>query len=260
MIVLTFNMRFLQKLPLLLLIAVTLFCACQKEPKATQGTTNLQLKFEARVDANPFNFGTRFTNGFGESYTVKTFKFYIHDIVLKTATGGEFPIGSTVHYFVNFADTSSLRIPLSVSAKEYNSISFKIGVDSTRNFSGAQTGALDPTNGMFWTWNTGYIMAKLEGNSPVSTASNNAFEYHIGGYKAGENVIRSASLSFPSGAGLSVTEKGNSVITISADINKWFNSTHPLRIASNPLCTTPGALAMQYADNYQQLFTVSSVQ
>lgn len=260
MIVLTFDMRFFQKLPILVLIVVSLLCSCQKEPKSTQGTTNLQLKFEARVDANPFSFGTTYTNGLGESYTVKTFKFYIHDIVLKTASGVEFPIGSTVHYFVNFADTASLRIPLSVTAKEYTSISFKIGVDSTRNFSGAQTGALDPTNGMFWTWNTGYIMAKLEGNSPVSTASNNAFEYHIGGYKAGENVIRSTTLGFPSGAALSVTEKGNSVITISANINKWFDGAHPLKIASNPLCTTPGALAMLYADNYQQLFTVSSAQ
>ncbi|WP_316930094.1 MbnP family protein, partial [Hymenobacter sp. IS2118] len=35
---------------------------------------------------------------------------------------------------------------------DYQSVSFTVGVDSARNVAGAQTGALDPNNGMFWTW------------------------------------------------------------------------------------------------------------
>jgi hypothetical protein len=45
-------------------------------------------------------------------------------------------------------------------------IRFLLGVDSARNVSGIQTGALDPARGMFWTWNSGYVMAKIEGSSP----------------------------------------------------------------------------------------------
>ena len=37
-----------------------------------------------------------------------------------------------------------------------------LGVDSLRNVTGVQTGALDPAMDMYWTWNTGYVMAKLE--------------------------------------------------------------------------------------------------
>jgi hypothetical protein len=59
---------------------------------------------------------------------------------------------------------------------------FMIGVDSARNNSGAQTGALDPTNGMFWSWSTGYIMAKFEGTSAQSPAAANALKFHIGGF------------------------------------------------------------------------------
>ena len=51
-------------------------------------------------------------------------------------------------------------------AGNYNSLSFLLGVDSMHNVSGAQTGALDPANDMFWTWNSGYVMAKMEGASP----------------------------------------------------------------------------------------------
>ena len=38
-----------------------------------------------------------------------------------------------------------------------------LGVDSVLNYNGVHEGALDPINGMYWTWQTGYIHCKLEG-------------------------------------------------------------------------------------------------
>jgi len=43
---------------------------------------------------------------------------------------------------------------------------------------------------MFWTWNSGYIFFKLEGNSPVSTQPNGKIEYHIGGFQSPTSAIR----------------------------------------------------------------------
>jgi hypothetical protein len=44
---------------------------------------------------------------------------------------------------------------LNTSLKNITAIKFLLGVDSLKNVSGIQTGALDPAKGMFWTWNTG---------------------------------------------------------------------------------------------------------
>ena len=64
----------------------------------------------------------------------------------------------------------------------YDSIRFMIGIDSLTSISGAMGGDLDPTKGMFWTWNTGYIFFKLEGESPICETHKNRFVYHLGGY------------------------------------------------------------------------------
>ncbi len=75
---------------------------------------------------------------------------------------------------------------------------FLLGVDSLHNVSGAQTDALDPAKDMFWTWNTGYVMAKLEGNSPSSALVNNKYEFHVGGFSGKYNVLKKIlNLLFP---------------------------------------------------------------
>lgn len=92
------------------------------------------------------------------------------------------------YHLINEEGTASKSFSFFVMPTQYNSLSFLIGVDSLKNVSGAQTGGLDPLNGMFWTWNTGYIMFKMEGNSPSSSVVNNKIEYHIGGF-SGANMF-----------------------------------------------------------------------
>ncbi|MFT7156465.1 MAG: hypothetical protein ACI8Q1_001480 [Parvicella sp.] len=59
--------------------------------------------------------------------------------------------------------------------------SFYIGVDSTTNVSGALAGDLDPTKGMYWAWQSGYINFKMEGTYIYKTETTE-FNYHLGGY------------------------------------------------------------------------------
>lgn len=56
-----------------------------------------------------------------------------------------------------------------------------LGVDSVLNYNGVHEGSLDPINGMYWAWQTGYIHCKMEGNI-VCDSIKQRFEYHIGGY------------------------------------------------------------------------------
>ena len=58
-----------------------------------------------------------------------------------------------------------------------------LGVDSLTNTRGAQGGALDPTNGMYWAWQSGYINVKLEG---MSTRCGGDFALHLGGFLGGD--------------------------------------------------------------------------
>jgi hypothetical protein len=124
--------------------------------------------------------------------------------------------------------------------------------------SGAQTGALDPTKGMFWTWNTGYIMAKLEGNSQLANTPNNEIQYHIGGFKGEDNVVQRIDLPLPDGL-LEAKDNGSSEISISVNVNKWFSAVHPVKISEEPVCMTPGVLAKTVAENYYHMFTVNNV-
>ncbi len=80
------------------------------------------------------------------------------------------------------------------SKNDFSSIRFKIGVDSTTNVSGAFGEDLDPTNGMYWTWQSGFINFKLEGRSRQSPARQHRFQLHIGGYKAPFNTLQEVEL------------------------------------------------------------------
>jgi hypothetical protein len=203
---------------------------------------------------------TIYQNSSGEDYNIKSFRFYIHQIELLGT--GTVPAVTPVsdHYLVDAFDVMSQSIQVTAPVNTYNSISFIIGVDSIYNVSGAQDGALDPAKGMFWTWSTGYIMAKFEGTSPVSGQPGNRFEYHIGGFKGTDNVVKRIQLPFPSGTTLQVIQGKTARINITADANKWFSGNSIIKIADKPVSMTPGPLSKEIAENYYRMFTVTGVE
>ena len=251
--------RFGQCFLILLVITIT---GCQKEFEWTDSPldSTLELRFKATVGTDPLVFGNTYSNAFSEIFSVKTFKFYIHGIhLINTVNGAGFRIAKDDHYLIDFTGSSANPISVHIPSGTYDQLSFIIGVDSIRNVSGAQTGALDPGHGMFWTWNTGYIMAKLEGNSPAAATQNNTVQFHVGGFRSGESVLRTVNFDFAPGHMIETSSGTKSRVSISADLNAWFNSIHPIRISINPVAMNPGPLAMQIADNYSNMFTVVDV-
>ena len=65
---------------------------------------------------------------------------------------------------------------------DFDGLRFDLGTDSLTNVSGAMAGDLDPTRGMFWSWQSGYINVKIEGVFSRSPAKNGEFQFHLGGY------------------------------------------------------------------------------
>jgi hypothetical protein len=219
----------------------------------------LKFKPVVQYDSIPLEFGKTYTNNFKEKYTPTAFKFYIHGIeMINTDSNKVFRLSEDKYYLVDFSDSASTEIKIGILPYVYNRIAFTIGVDSALNVSGAQTGALDPAKGMFWTWNTGYIMAKLEGTSAASSQAGK-FEFHIGGFKTGENVIKKINLLFPHLQNIDLKPGKTTNMFITADANDWFYNPHDIKIAVNPVITTPGELATQVAENYSKMFTVDSI-
>jgi hypothetical protein len=66
----------------------------------------------------------------------------------------------------------------------YETLTFNFGLDSLINTSGILDGDLDPVNGMYWAWNSGYIHLKMVGKSSLVNTAKNEFEFHLGGYRS----------------------------------------------------------------------------
>lgn len=93
---------------------------------------------------------------------------------------------------------------------DFDAIQFNLGIDSTTNVSGAMGGDLDPTKGMYWTWQSGYINFKLEGKNNLCKTRNHEFQYHLGGYASPFNCLQTVQLAV----------KNKSKVVIDLDVKK----------------------------------------
>ena len=245
------------KLILLSILLISLF-SCVKKDDPTPPSANCKTTFENFVGNQPLVLSSAwYTNANGDSFNVTTYKYYITNIKLTKADGSVYTETESYH-LINEADANSKFFVMgNIPEGNYTSISFLIGVDSTRNTTGAQTGALDPINGMFWTWNSGYIMAKLEGTSPQSSASGKSIIYHVGGFSGASSVIRSATLTFPTNLVVKVGTMPN--VHIYGDVAEWFGFPNVIEFSKKPVLMTLGKDLVNLADNYQDMFRVSHI-
>lgn len=225
------------------------------------------LEFDSRVgDANlQLNTAnTLYKNAKNQTFNVTLFQYYISNIKLKREDGTYFedPMstdGSKGFYLIKESEPGSEEIVLkNVPAGKYTEVTFTIGVDGSQINQGAQTGALDPVNQMFWSWNAGWIFVAFEGTSPQSTEMGGALVYHTGGYKSDPananlvNNLRSKTLAFGETA---VVEKGREATGhILFDVAKLFASPNQIDFSSNAMRHSPASCAT-VADNYVNAFT-----
>ena len=117
-----------------------------------------------------------------ESIQFETLKFYISNLRFNLNNENTFIEKNSFH-LIDMEDRNSLHVSVPDSLNgSISNLSFNLGIDSTTNVSGAMGGDLDPTKGMYWTWQNGYINFKLEGKSTLCKTRNNEFQFHIGGY------------------------------------------------------------------------------
>jgi len=258
----------MKKIIFAIAILSVVFTSCKKDPDdevtptpatpvATTGS--LKLEFDNMVDTNALTLNTvDYVNANNDTFKVTKFKYYITNIKL-TKTDGTPYTPTESYYLVDEEVASSKTITIAnVPNGTYNSISFMIGVDSARNVSGSQTGALDPANGMFWGWSSGYIMAKLEGSSNQSGASTKALTFHIGGFSGTNNVLKTVSPSF-NGATANVSSTVTPEVHYKCDLSKFFKGTTTINFATVHTVHMPGTNAKNVANNYANMFSVDHI-
>jgi hypothetical protein len=131
----------------------------------------------------------------GDTLNFTMFRYYISNIMLHGTDGTLYMEPESYHIVdLNHMIMSNEITLTDVPTGSYSGITFTIGVDSLRNVSGAQTGALDPANQMFWNWNSGYIFVKAEGATSSDVNSN--FTYHLGGFMGPNSALNTLDFSF----------------------------------------------------------------
>jgi hypothetical protein len=127
------------------------------------------------------------------TFKCNTLKFYICGIRMSKQSKTKFKEKNSFH-LIDLSKRESLSFILkNGNKKAYTNINFQLGVDSITNESGVKGGDLDPTKGMYWSWQSGFINFKLEGILN-SVKSKKEIEYHLGGYQGQFNSVQNVQL------------------------------------------------------------------
>ena len=209
---------------------------------------NSQNKNEIKVVFQPF-FGSYplildstyvFENG---QIEFSTLKFYISNLQFLKNEKIVFKESNSFHLF----DASNIKsqnftftIPKGLLFTELN---FNFGIDSLTNISGAMGGDLDPTKGMYWTWQSGYVNFKIEGTSSLCNNKRQEFQYHLGGYQFPFSALQKISLEV----------EANNTLFILVDVKKIMET---FDLSSLDHIMSPSAEAVRLSYLISQCFSV----
>lgn len=144
-----------------------------------------------------------------DTIEIETFRLYISGVRLCDKNGIVDSIPKKYHLLDLENPGSWTIIHTGEKKNAFDALRFSIGIDSVTSVSGVFGDDLDPVNGMYWAWHSGYIYVKLEGKSVLCPARHQRFRFHIGGYQVPFDAFRELELK--------VNATDNIVIDIALD-------------------------------------------
>ncbi|MGH8446530.1 MAG: MbnP family protein [Solimonas sp.] len=230
--------------------------ACGRQGES--GAVQIEISHLAGGAPLQLNSG-EYATAAGDRFTVTQLRYYLSNFRLHREGGDWFAVakdeqGSAGYFLVDEAQPASRQFSLEgVPQGRYDGIEFLVGVDDARNHAGAQTGTLDPTRGLFWTWKSGYIFFLFEGRSPQSP--DGQLKFHIGG--GAPSTARTVYLPLaPKAAQLDAHVQPT--IHLHADLAELFRGDSEVRFATLH-ATMGGPDAATLADNLPGVFRVDHV-
>lgn len=166
-------------------------------------------------------------------FYVSEFEFFKNGICVDSLT--------QKHFLIDNEKPESKIIDLTGASNNYDELRFNIGIDSLTNCAGAMGNDLDPTTGMYWTWQSGYINFKLEGTTSSCPGRSNRFQYHLGGYQA----------PFATCAAVSLDISNQKNIVIELDTESFWEKNN---VSETYEIMSPGKKAVELSNLVSQLF------
>lgn len=178
------------------------------------------------------------------SIQIETLKFYISNMEFYNTEQLVFKEKNSFH-LIDAEDSTTFNLMINLEPNiNFNQIKFNIGIDSITNYGGAMGGDLDPTKGMYWTWQNGYINFKIEGKSNLSIAKSNDFLFHLGGYQNAFSTLQTIQLPV----------QNSQVIPINMAIDKWINE---IDLAKQNHIMSPSKEAVILSNKLSTIFSVT---
>lgn len=230
-----------------ILIAGTFFMSSCKEDNndpqpQTEGSFRMEFNHVWVSTTNPFVLNQNFVHPkTGDTLQFSTLKYYVSNIGLQKVDG-EWWDHPESYFLIDLSLTKGNEFLIDkVPSGSYKAIRYTLGVDSTRNVSGAQSGALAASNGMFWSWNSGYIMIKAEGSSPQSGTGD--FAFHLGGFSGDNNIVLSKTATFGTET-LDIQPNATPVVHMNTNAARFWHSSPSVSVKSKIHMPGPEATVM----------------
>ena len=171
-----------------------------------------------------------------DSLMLHELKFYLSDFQFENENRKHVLIGP---YLIDLKDSNSLQLFSDLQIDNYQSLHFKFGLDSFYQVSEIVDGPLNPMNGMYWAWNSGYIQFKCIGTTSSISQMDQTFEYHLGGYRRPFETLVPIQLAI----------LGNTLIL---DIKPFFERTVDFSLVQRVMI--PGKIAQNYCRDLSKYF------
>jgi len=238
---------------------ILILSSCAKddvEGTPQENNTNVKFKFSHSVGSEEIEFNNiKYTNAFGNTYSIETLKYFISNITLQGSKGG--PVLIDEEHYIDASDVSTtLFNPAeNIAAGTYTEVSFIFGLDSLKNTNGRFTNP--PESHMEWPipMGGGYHYMKLEGK--YNTAGNPGNYQAHSGPSMGNHYYFEVTIPVDA---FEVTEEGETIITIKMDINSWWDNPNTLDL--NAVTGIMGNEDMQQKlhENGSDVFSILSVE
>ncbi len=133
--------------------------------------SKVEGRFQFKFEMTPLDYADSLLH-------IDLLKCYVGNIELLDINRQVIGKDSAAYRLLDFSNRSSMNFSIPINNQKASYIRLTLGVDSVTNAAGVHCCALDPANGMYWSWQSGYIQFKLEGKDK----SGQALNLHLGGF------------------------------------------------------------------------------
>lgn len=149
--------------------------------------TKVVVRFTPQWQGNPFVMQSVYYDNFGNRLRIDKFMHYVTSLRLIKEDNTEVMLKD--FYLLNFLNDNTIE--MEVPAGKYKKLKFDVGIPEAYNkdqdpaqYPSSSPLSVAGSQGMFWTWNTGYIFVKFEGMADTTGTEGqellSPFAIHIG--------------------------------------------------------------------------------